>query len=560
MGNSSDTRRFEYKDEKSSKFWEISVADKGFTVRYGKIGTDGQTQIKEFADAATAEKQAQKLIAEKVGKGYLEVGHEQPPTAVSSSAEAKKEASSLIDSSLSHEEKLALAKSPDMAAEILEALADDEEQRVPKRYQERFELRHAIARNANCSLQLLEKLHKFNNAVLRGNIARNPNCPLPLLKKWSVLKDENTRASVAMNPSSPVSLLEVLSRDDDNIVRWCLARNPACPVEILTGLGSDPCELVLRAVASNSHTPLAILEKLAAHSENDIRFAVAGNQACPVELQKVVITIPKCCFPTNDSLASVMEPVRELKRLIEKARSEFPDHPLLDDNGIKDIDFCAPAWCLKLFKIPTQYADRTRSMLEGPFFTSKKYPWPSGENTKYASPVVQLDLREVSILKKQDYGDGLLQVFLSDFYSGFDVRVIPRSDVVESQMTPFPEGGEDEFFRDLTPKYWLGNDGTVSQIIGYEEPVLSADVFVSRENKDDDPAIFKDIFEKMQYLDMNASGAHMFGTFSAIQYRHSEMGGELLMALDDSSVWSDTGNAQIFVDRGAVDFSAMWAR
>lgn len=58
MVGKAGTRRFEYKNEKSSKFWEISVADKGFTVRCGKIGTDGQTQIKEFADAATAEKQA----------------------------------------------------------------------------------------------------------------------------------------------------------------------------------------------------------------------------------------------------------------------------------------------------------------------------------------------------------------------------------------------------------------------------------------------------------------------------------------------------------------------
>lgn len=73
MSNGSDTRRFEYKDEKSSKFWEIIVSDASFTVCYGKIGTDGQTQAKEFADAATAEKQAQKLIVEKTRKGYQEV-------------------------------------------------------------------------------------------------------------------------------------------------------------------------------------------------------------------------------------------------------------------------------------------------------------------------------------------------------------------------------------------------------------------------------------------------------------------------------------------------------
>lgn len=74
MSNCSDKRRFEYKDDKSSKFWEILVSGNVLNVRYGKIGTDGQNQTKEFADAATAEKQAQKLIAEKMGKGYQEVG------------------------------------------------------------------------------------------------------------------------------------------------------------------------------------------------------------------------------------------------------------------------------------------------------------------------------------------------------------------------------------------------------------------------------------------------------------------------------------------------------
>jgi len=73
MGNNAGTRHFEYKDDKSSKFWEISPTGNGFTVRYGKIGTEGQTQTKEFADTATTENQAQKLIAEKVGKGYQEV-------------------------------------------------------------------------------------------------------------------------------------------------------------------------------------------------------------------------------------------------------------------------------------------------------------------------------------------------------------------------------------------------------------------------------------------------------------------------------------------------------
>jgi predicted DNA-binding WGR domain protein len=66
----SESRYFEFIDEKSSKFWEVRVAGSNVDVCYGKIGTAGQKQSKPFSDGAAASKQAEKLIAEKVGKGY----------------------------------------------------------------------------------------------------------------------------------------------------------------------------------------------------------------------------------------------------------------------------------------------------------------------------------------------------------------------------------------------------------------------------------------------------------------------------------------------------------
>jgi uncharacterized protein (TIGR02996 family) len=66
-------RRFEFEEGKSHKFWEIAVEGNAFTVRYGKVGTEGQTQTKTFKDAAKAEAEADKKIAEKTGKGYVEV-------------------------------------------------------------------------------------------------------------------------------------------------------------------------------------------------------------------------------------------------------------------------------------------------------------------------------------------------------------------------------------------------------------------------------------------------------------------------------------------------------
>ena len=41
-------------------------------VRFGRIGTAGQSQTKSFANDAKAQHEADKLIAEKLKKGYVE--------------------------------------------------------------------------------------------------------------------------------------------------------------------------------------------------------------------------------------------------------------------------------------------------------------------------------------------------------------------------------------------------------------------------------------------------------------------------------------------------------
>jgi DNA ligase-1 len=74
MPSAATKRRFEFSEKNSNKFWEISVAGGEVTVRFGRIGTNGQAQTKKFQDPASATKHADKLIAEKVDKGYVEVG------------------------------------------------------------------------------------------------------------------------------------------------------------------------------------------------------------------------------------------------------------------------------------------------------------------------------------------------------------------------------------------------------------------------------------------------------------------------------------------------------
>jgi DNA ligase-1 len=67
------TRRFEFSEGSSNKFWEVSVHGSEMTVRYGRIGTAGQSSVKTFANDVAAAKEADKLIQQKLDKGYTEV-------------------------------------------------------------------------------------------------------------------------------------------------------------------------------------------------------------------------------------------------------------------------------------------------------------------------------------------------------------------------------------------------------------------------------------------------------------------------------------------------------
>jgi predicted DNA-binding WGR domain protein len=65
-------RRFVYKDAQSDKFWEIRALGSSYAVHFGKSGVTGTRQEKTFESAAACRTAAEKVIAEKLKKGYTE--------------------------------------------------------------------------------------------------------------------------------------------------------------------------------------------------------------------------------------------------------------------------------------------------------------------------------------------------------------------------------------------------------------------------------------------------------------------------------------------------------
>ncbi|MEU8071221.1 DUF4132 domain-containing protein [Micromonospora sp. NPDC049151] len=65
-------RRFEFVGGGSAKFWAVGQRDATVTVRYGSLDAQGRTQVKELGSPAEAAAHADRLIAEKLRKGYAE--------------------------------------------------------------------------------------------------------------------------------------------------------------------------------------------------------------------------------------------------------------------------------------------------------------------------------------------------------------------------------------------------------------------------------------------------------------------------------------------------------
>ena len=72
-------RRFENKRNGHNKFWEIGIVDpQTYEVRYGAIGTEGARSRKHFATRGAMSGARFNKVAEKLGRGYVEVFGAEP--------------------------------------------------------------------------------------------------------------------------------------------------------------------------------------------------------------------------------------------------------------------------------------------------------------------------------------------------------------------------------------------------------------------------------------------------------------------------------------------------
>jgi predicted DNA-binding WGR domain protein len=311
-----DLRRyFELKDEKSSKFWEISQEFNKVTVRYGKIGTNGQIKTTEFSDDNSATMHYANLVAEKVRKGYVELSDSIAEDATNISVKPTKK--TIIKKPTAR--NLAPtnpAKDANTKPESLLALLDKDN-----------ETNRLLAKHPNASDELLEKLSHSSDKATRKAVAANPSTPLVTYVKLGQQFPEEFLVNPILdllfleNPALlhelPESLLvQVLRKDGcpDAFIRWAAGHrsekvqlaaimNPRIPKVALEELKSSQYELVRGGLSFDTKemsvedaeaifreevrkrlNALSISEALEAWSQKDIGLPQWSNLSLPARL------------------------------------------------------------------------------------------------------------------------------------------------------------------------------------------------------------------------------------------------------------------------------------
>jgi len=118
-------RRFELVEGTASKFWEVALSGADVTVRFGRIGTHGQVKTKTHGSPEAARKDHDKLVKEKTGRGYREVGLAQgatlaavaaPPAAPDAGSATTRSAA--VATTTRPSDETAAAPSPAIVAEV----------------------------------------------------------------------------------------------------------------------------------------------------------------------------------------------------------------------------------------------------------------------------------------------------------------------------------------------------------------------------------------------------------------------------------------------------------
>jgi predicted DNA-binding WGR domain protein len=406
------TRHFEFKDGKSSKFWEITQADDSVTVRYGKTGTAGQSQTKAFVDSGAASKHAQKLIAEKLGKGYVEQG------VVASDAPV-----AAVPTTETPKTRKAASASSTKPAKPVSAKQDPA----------------AVAKDLESTPEQLAQVVGINETIDRL-LAKHPKANPQLLEQFSQSRDKTVRKSGVLNANTDKAvLLKLAPQFPEDFFKnpafdWRLLEN----TDLLMSLGHG----VLKNILKRADCPLSFIQFVAKSGSFEDKLFIYLNEVGPESNRSHL---------TPDIFEA------ELRKRIDQIISEDESSSVreaLENYSKESLPYALPGF----FPQDRKRSDQRRTdMIGGYPYTSAIHPWPHwNEDGLPMQPIAQIDLGRAGELLGADFGSGLAQVWTrvtrsvdefdaiqipvcGEFEKGILLRIIPEIDLLNEPIDDFPD-------------------------------------------------------------------------------------------------------------------------
>ncbi|MGB8699187.1 MAG: WGR domain-containing protein, partial [Thermosynechococcaceae cyanobacterium] len=210
-----ERRSLQYTDAKSAKFWTITLEGVSHTVQYGRVGTAGQVQTKDFGSEAEAQKAFQKLLQEKLKKGYVEISAEVNLVQPSQTKILNHAATLEISNTMRSKE--------DILADLRLQLEQDKKKLcelaalnvIPPDFWSNLDLdvRTSIAKQTFNVPEVYHQLAKDEHDQVRSAVASNLYTPSDILLQLAQDSVLNVRLAVAKNNSAPEAALNLLCED-----------------------------------------------------------------------------------------------------------------------------------------------------------------------------------------------------------------------------------------------------------------------------------------------------------------------------------------------------------
>ena len=264
-----------YTDDTSDKFWHITLDGTTHTVNYGRVGTKGQTKKKEFASAEAAEKSFEKLVKEKLKKGYV---------TIKGAVDTSEDNQPAPESTLPSETKVVRVSDPPPYSTVPEnwqALVLKKLQGELKQNKQKLCELAAITAIPEVYFSLL-------NIEVRKAIASQPCTPVARLQTLTKDTHDAVRAAVAGNASTPHSCLEALAKDNVQGVRYALAKNVYAPASALNKLAEEPYKNIIMAVCENPNITAELLKQLSQKLDEYQEHTCQWKRAAALKRRDVV--------------------------------------------------------------------------------------------------------------------------------------------------------------------------------------------------------------------------------------------------------------------------------